>query len=403
MKAITVKHNGLNITLNLPIKKARHMYVFNNLLENYGFDRATLYANSFINKAGRSNPVSNLRQAQKAIGDGYILKPLRYLKQYESMFKHTTNHKPNNSDRGQWLGVEIECIVPLDEFSENARCEVYCDDHDELMDLCGCDHDCDTQSNEGYTTQLGKYIEKQKIKYVSVKGDGSINAEDGYFGAELTILFKRSDRSTLKRLCDVLNKIGAKVNKSCGLHVHLDQRDIIGVANISDIDTRELKRRAYNLDRALPYLSKIVPKSRLNNTYCQLSVGTLKGGRYHAVNLSAFNKYQTIEVRLHSSTTDYEKINNWIDILLTIMYTKEKPALFATSLDALCMLYNIPERLIEYMEKRENKFKETVRVNQHLERPTEESDDRQVYATSITVLGQEVNTITGNITLRQGA
>jgi hypothetical protein len=68
----------------------------------------------------------------------------------------------------------------------------------------------------------------------------------------------------------------------------------------------------------------MVPPSRLNNTYCKLSASGYTGNRYHAINKTALKLFGTIEVRLHSGTTDFNKIANWCELLYSISRGKFK-------------------------------------------------------------------------------
>lgn len=284
-----------------------------------------------------------------------------YLKQYNSMFDCETNHKPNNSDKGEWIGVEIECTVPYDSVNVSYdSCGWFCDEH-EITCCSECGHECDGSGSEDKAHEkLADYLTKRKIKRCSVKHDGSIDAPSGHFAAEVTILIKKNDREPLLALCKALNDLDAEVNKSCGMHVHLDQRDLITSDN--RVLTSKIKRRAQSLGNCLDLFSQIVPKSRLDNHYCKMEVSGFKGGRYYAVNVTAFSKYKTIEIRLHSATTDFNKINNWIDLLLLVQSSNVESKV--KTLDDFCMSVDVPERLIEYVEKRIAKFKAETDVQE---------------------------------------
>lgn len=338
-----------SIIIETKFNKPRHIYMFGKLYEK-NVASAFNYIKSFSESRGQIYSVTDYRSINKNFSDKILFKKKdSILKLYESMFDSTKNHTPNNTDLGQWLGVEIECMLPIDKFKgSDYECECGCDCTDD--ETCNyCNNGCQCEISE--LNNLKDYIKKQKIKYVSVKGDGSINADESYFGAELTVLFKRNDRSNLKKLCDVLNKLGAKVNKSCGMHVHFDQRDLLNETTYT-----KLKHRANNVGACPPFFSTLVPASRLNNTYCKLEVSDLNGNRYSAVNLTAYNKYKTIEVRLHSSTTDFQKITNWIDICLIAMYQKDKATSIISRLSDFCFVFDVPEHLITYMESRIEKF-----------------------------------------------
>ena len=61
-------------------------------------------------------------------------------------------------------------------------------------------------------------------KHVSVHGDGSVEGDSGYQGIEYVVLCRANDLGPLAELCSRLRSVGAKVNRTCGLHVHLDCR-----------------------------------------------------------------------------------------------------------------------------------------------------------------------------------
>jgi hypothetical protein len=99
-------------------------------------------------------------------------------------------------------GVEIECVVPYgnkDKFIE------------ELPSHCG------------------------------VAYDASINAEAGTFGAEIQtpVLSGEKGENLLKKLCDHLNNCEARVNTSCGLHVHFGAEDFSPAPTVKQISYLE--------------------------------------------------------------------------------------------------------------------------------------------------------------------
>ena len=94
-------------------------------------------------------------------------------------------------------------------------------------------------------------------------------------------------------------------------------------------------KRAKIMDAWLHAMRELVPASRRANDFCKFGVS--EGHRYHAVNFTAFAKYQTLEVRLHSGTTDYTKVLAWIRLceLLAAMRTKPKAAGCIATLEQL--------------------------------------------------------------------
>lgn len=197
---------------------------------------------------------------------------------------------------------------------------------------------------------LGKMLFDAKLhKYVHLKSDGSIQiSKSGYHAHELAILVKESEHeSVVKKIIDVLSKTDATVNKSCGMHVHIDMRD------------RNRDLVFSNLVSAQPILYAMNPKSRLENNYCKKTktkVFDSSMDRYHGINPNAYSKYGTIEVRIHSGTVDAEKINNWVKLLVTIANKSDEVKRASRTFKGFIKQYNIDETLSQYISNRMAKF-----------------------------------------------
>jgi hypothetical protein len=101
------------------------------------------------------------------------------------------------------------------------------------------------------------------------------------------------------------------------MHVHLDMRN------------RDVNKCFTNLVVAQPILYGVNPKSRSNNKFCQITEqkefkpSGNKDDRYHGINAEAYNKYQTLEIRIHAGTLNPVKINNWVKLLLCVVNTEK--------------------------------------------------------------------------------
>jgi len=158
------------------------------------------------------------------------------------------------------------------------------------------------------------------------------------------------------KLCKELSKIDAYVNKTCGLHVHLDMRDLLN-------EGKRTTTRVHNLVQCLPFLSSLVPESRRSNSFCKLGKTDRNSSdrRYYAINTESMKKHKTIEVRLHSGTVEFEKITNWVKLLYSITRFKRISDPVFT-LNQYCILYANNASLnvrpnIDYLERRIEKFK----------------------------------------------
>jgi len=224
-------------------------------------------------------------------GDHVDSKPKPLTQQYKE-----STYPFENFKSGQWIGVEIECILPIPESILND------DELDQYSD----------EYFESCRSWLRNVFSKKDCNFVEVKYDGSLQREnDSQFTAEITFCFPKTEHYyRLNKVLSILNELGATVNKSCGLHIHLDMRGY-SEATIEQYGTR--------LINSLPVLKKLVPKSRwaTDDTYCQINSKFTwqPDDRYFAVNMLAYEELGTIEVRLHSGTTNFLKIKNWIELL----------------------------------------------------------------------------------------
>ena len=122
----------------------------------------------------------------------------------------------------------------------------------------------------------------------------------------------------ISKICNLLNEIDVQINKSCGLHVHVDA-DGLASRNIRNIVSAWMRYE--------PIIDSFQPKSRRKgNSHClplpQSNHATLISarstrrikrlanpeGRYYRLNLNSLSKHGTLEFRHHSGTYNAEKI-----------------------------------------------------------------------------------------------
>ena len=164
-----------------------------------------------------------------------------------------------------------------------------------------------------------------------------------HYGHELRVLCKEIElKECLKELQKLFVAAKAYVNKSCGLHVHLDmrQRDFI---------------KSYNkLMEAQTLMFSVVDPTRKRNKYCKLqTVKNIKyiknrrykpeivrwetspytlfrhpiyatADKYSAINPVAYKQHKTIEVRVHEGTVNTTDVYNWCMFLISCLKSKEK-------------------------------------------------------------------------------
>lgn len=183
---------------------------------------------------------------------------------------------------------------------------------------------------------------------ISVGDDGSIKGLPlNYMSKEVRVLTTVTNyKKDLSAICEALARMNALVNDSCGLHVHLDMRNIS-----PDI----VKSRFINLVKSQKYLQGMVKEDRRLNQFCKptrhLDPYQRSSTRYHAINSEALNKYNTLEIRMHHGSIDAIEITNWIKLLLTIV--KADPITRASpTLKSFMEKINISETLKEYVDQK---------------------------------------------------
>ena len=199
------------------------------------------------------------------------------------------------------FGVEIECY----NFYRNSLIEV--------------------GRNNGLSVRSEGYNHDDNQHYYKIVSDGSL---EGTNANEVVspILKGTKGMNSLETICKALAEVDAKVNRSCGLHVH------IGAERMSDEHYCRLVRNYQRIERAI---DSFMPNSRRanNNGYCHSLVGinfencttkreiaqAMHNDRYFKVNAIAYNRHKTIEFRQHSGTTDYEKISKWVMFLAKLV------------------------------------------------------------------------------------
>lgn len=190
-------------------------------------------------------------------------------------------------------------------------------------------------------------------KNICIKGDGSITAGRGALEGyphphEVCVLARQSEFiDVVNRVCKVLNdQCEVKVDKSCGLHVHFDMRN------------RDVNKSFSNLVSCQNFLYSMIPAQRKHSNYSKPVKGkTFRqlDDRYYGINTEAYRKYKTLELRMHSGTTDAKKITGWASLILAIIDAPEISRAYST-VTGLKKAIGISDALAEYIKSRINKF-----------------------------------------------
>lgn len=188
---------------------------------------------------------------------------------------------------------------------------------------------------------------------VCLKDDGSIQPPSGFHAHEITIIAPVTQiKTVVNKALAVVNAHESAVNSSCGLHVHLDMRELL-----ASNDREKLETIHGNLVVSHRLLINMLPPSRRHNRYCRLNA-TRKikwSNRYFMVNGSSLQKHKTIEIRSHSSTLNADKIMNWVRILRKVVRAEPMQRV-PKSVESFAKRLKLPARLVSYIKGRIARF-----------------------------------------------
>jgi len=241
------------------------------------------------------------------------------------------------------VGVEIECFGA---------------DQDKFFGLC---------DDYGVEIEEESYNHTTKRHFKTV-GDSSIQGANA-IEVVSPVLRNSAGIDNLEKVCTALNEAGAKVNKSCGLHVHF------GLQNISFNTYKNVFINYIYLEEAI---NKMVSQSRRHgNQYCRsfsennIRVEALKNctsfedinnvchcSRYFKVNPLSYSRHSTIEFRQHQGTVSFEKIHAWVTFLTFLVKFSEKNVLTGYVND----INDIPAKIMTKQEKK-NYLKRAYELN----------------------------------------
>lgn len=260
--------------------------------------------------------------AVKKLG-GVNVEPKVYSKIFEQgLATFIEQNKVPTDPTKQYLGIEIECIT---------KCS---------------------------TSELKKiFIEARLHKHVSVTTDGSINVDiTGYHNAEIRILCSEDELvSIMSRVQKVLRdkRVRAETNRSCGVHVHLDQR------------TRDAALSYRALFNVQSLLRKSQPEARQSSSYCKPNKSAAfkvtedrnADERYSVINTHAYKKFKTLEVRIHEGTVNCFDLIKWCQFLTGVVNNANQITKPVTSVAELRTLTSsIPETGMAYIQDRIEAF-----------------------------------------------
>ena len=174
----------------------------------------------------------------------------------------------------------------------------------------------------GINVQIEGYNHTDHTDHWKLVNDSSLCGNNP-FELVSPILHGEQGLEELEKVCWVLDLCNAKVNDTCGLHVHMDA---------AEFDLATWKNLILTYKRLEGVIDNFMPRSRRNNSYCKslatISERDIRGAhdisdlrvafqhnRYHKVNLEAYVRHRTVEFRQHGCSTNFTKMSAWVHFL----------------------------------------------------------------------------------------
>lgn len=192
----------------------------------------------------------------------------------------------------------------------------------------------------GISAMVERYNHRTPNGYWKIVYDVSVNATGTGIdaGCEIVspVLSGEQGLLDLATVLKALREAGARVDKSCGIHVHHDARDF------TNTTWRNLIKSYMKFEHII---DKLMPESRRDgNFYCKSlltdprmfgnvrmsterafqALGTRSGfrslsryfrqDRYYKINLQSYLRYGTVEFRHHGGSLNGTKVTNWIKL-----------------------------------------------------------------------------------------
>lgn len=217
------------------------------------------------------------------------------------------------------VGIEIEFVSAWDR-----------DDIEDLLIKHNLHANCTIKDDTSIDEYLDGALERPEFYHTCNTGsyyfglcngcakEGAWEKKHEVLAHEMTILTTEDELlKILNKVNIVLKKCNAQVNKSCGLHVHLDMRN------------RDFKKSVKLLLGKQKEFRKMVKKHRLDNTHClplkkhELKLNPITLNRYKDINMQAYTKFGTVEIRIHEGTVDTSEIYNWCRYLIATVDNKK--------------------------------------------------------------------------------
>lgn len=214
----------------------------------------------------------------------------------------------------------------------------------------------------GISCRIAGYSHADSESQWKIVSDGSLSGNNT-FELVSPILQGEAGIRELEKVCRILNECGAKVNKTCGTHVHMDARGM---------EMQTWKNIYKNYARLENVIDSFMPRSRRENDYCKSlnRINNLENridqcrtlsdiehifcSRYYKINPQSYSRHNTCEFRQHSGTVEFEKISTWVRFLNNLIEYSKNNLVTDATLDGLKTFND--ESIVNYYKERTHKF-----------------------------------------------
>jgi len=161
--------------------------------------------------------------------------------------------------------------------------------------------------------------------------DSSLNTSRGYKAFELVspICQGQNSINELRTILNLLEENNCRVNKSCGIHVHVGIQDY-SVKNLTNLikfygkyeeEINMVVAPSRRDGRWAKAINVMTIWNNLNKCETFSDVENIMYTRYKTVNVFSYRRYGTVEFRQHGGSIDANKVCSWV-IMLTNMCDK---------------------------------------------------------------------------------
>lgn len=190
-----------------------------------------------------------------------------------------------------------------------------------------------------------KLIEAKLHNYVTLGDDGSIRTLPGHRSYECRVLVREAKLSyVISKLCKLLDEVGAEVNDSCGLHVHLDMRN------------RNASKAYNNLVRSQALLFAIADETRSHSHWCFPQtfhrLSKANRGKSCAIAPHLRPDKNTLEVRIREGILDGQDILQWAKLLISIVNAKKLTKTSICSVEDAKKRTSLTRNMVRYIQEK---------------------------------------------------